>query len=103
MKKKDEVAILIILRESDMHGWGIVQKLEKWGYNCTGTIYKTLRAIEEDRLVTSYWEVGGRGPAKRTYSLTELGKENLALLISELEREHLVTTYLLKRYRKAAS
>jgi PadR family transcriptional regulator PadR len=38
-----------------------------------GTLYRTLRALEEDGLVRSAWETGDFGPARRVYELTEPG------------------------------
>ena len=42
-----------------------------------GNLYRVLRALEEDGLVTSRWESGEPGPAKRTYELTEEGRRLL--------------------------
>ncbi len=42
-----------------------------------GTLYRTLRALEEDGLVRSTWDTGGAGPACRVYELTEQGIEFL--------------------------
>lgn len=42
-----------------------------------GTLYRTLRGLEEDGLVRSAWETGESGPARRVYELTEQGIEFL--------------------------
>ena len=42
-----------------------------------GNLYRVLRALEEDGLVTSRWEAGEPGPAKRTYELTVEGRRLL--------------------------
>jgi len=42
-------------------------------------LYRSLREMEEDRLVTSEWDTGDPGPARRVYRITELGQEEEAL------------------------
>ena len=42
-----------------------------------GNLYRVLRGLEEDGLVTSRWEAGEPGPAKRTYDLTDGGRRLL--------------------------
>jgi poly-beta-hydroxybutyrate-responsive repressor len=42
-----------------------------------GTLYRTLRRLEEDGLVRSTWDTGGAGPARRVYELTDQGLEYL--------------------------
>ncbi len=50
------------------------------------TLYRTLRQLEDDRMVLSEWEEGSQGPKKRVYELTEDGLillENWASVIRE--------------------
>ena len=42
-----------------------------------GAIYRNLRAMEGEGLVTSEWDTDGTGPAKRVYRLTPEGVEML--------------------------
>jgi DNA-binding PadR family transcriptional regulator len=42
-----------------------------------GNLYRVLRGLEEDGLVTSRWEAGEPGPAKRIYELTDEGRRLL--------------------------
>ena len=39
----------------------------------TGGLYRTLRRMERFNLVTSTWDTEGGGPARRLYTLTNLG------------------------------
>lgn len=41
------------------------------------TLYKTLRKMEQEGSVASCWEVGGQGPKKRVYNITNVGKNEL--------------------------
>jgi PadR family transcriptional regulator PadR len=47
-------------------------------------VYRALRALEEDGLVVSEWEAGLPGPAKRTYTLTDDGREALRAWLASL-------------------
>ena len=38
------------------------------------TLYRTLRQLEKDGLLLSSWEPGPTGPARRVYTLTDLGR-----------------------------
>src|SRR6266542_6260600 len=51
-----------------------------------GNLYRVLRALEEDGLVTSRWEAGEPGPAKRTYELTAAGRRLLDEWAAALRR-----------------
>ena len=42
-----------------------------------GNLYRVLRALEEQGLVSSEWDETLPGPAKRTYELTEAGGDAL--------------------------
>ena len=42
-----------------------------------GNVYRALRALEDDGLVVSEWRADLPGPAKRTYTLTDEGRELL--------------------------
>jgi len=43
----------------------------------SGAIYRTLATLEADGEIVGEWDVSGRGPAKKTYRLTERGWERL--------------------------
>lgn len=67
------VAILAALRDESMHGYHLIQELEKrtggrWRPSA-GSIYPTLQLLEEEGLLTSR-EVDGR----RTFSLSDAGR-----------------------------
>ena len=47
------------------------------GKEITGTVYRTLRRMEKDALVRSWWVRSGSGPARRVYAITDLGEANL--------------------------
>ncbi|EFL52530.1 transcriptional regulator, PadR-like family [Solidesulfovibrio fructosivorans JJ]] len=43
----------------------------------SGAVYRTLATLEADGEVVGAWDVSERGPAKKTYQLTERGWERL--------------------------
>jgi PadR family transcriptional regulator, regulatory protein PadR len=49
-----------------------------------GNLYRSLRALEDEGLVTSEWRADLPGPAKRTYTLTADGHALLAVWLDSL-------------------
>jgi poly-beta-hydroxybutyrate-responsive repressor len=49
-----------------------------------GNLYRTLRALEDEGLVSSEWDAELPGPAKRTYTLTQDGRDALAAWLASL-------------------
>lgn len=72
---------LVILRQEPSHGYELMERLDEFGFEQknAGTLYKTLRQMEEDGLCESEWDtINGEGPARRRYSVTDAGEERLA-------------------------
>src|SRR5918998_259961 len=71
---------LVILREEGSYGYELMERLEEFGFEQirAGTLYRTLRQMEQEGLCSSEWETSQGGPAHRTYSITEAGEEYLA-------------------------
>jgi DNA-binding PadR family transcriptional regulator len=91
LSRLSQPTILAILAASEepLHGYVIVQRAAHspmFGGNkpdATG-VYRTLRQMEEDGLVTSQWETPQAGPAKRSFQLTVTGREALRRWIDSL-------------------
>jgi PadR family transcriptional regulator PadR len=76
VERFSEPALLLLLRERPAHGYELLDALPGLTEEARvdmGNLYRVLRALEEDGLVTSHWEAGEPGPAKRTYELTAEG------------------------------
>jgi DNA-binding PadR family transcriptional regulator len=76
-------AVLALLAREEIHGYVVVGRLRELPLfgDCppdASGVYKTLKAMERDGLVSSSWETGDSGPAKRRYRLTEDGATCLA-------------------------
>jgi PadR family transcriptional regulator, regulatory protein PadR len=80
VERFSEPALLLLLRERPTHGYELLEALPSVTGEARvdmGNLYRVLRALEEDGLVTSRWEAGEPGPAKRTYELTVEGRRLL--------------------------
>jgi PadR family transcriptional regulator PadR len=49
-------------------------------------VYRALRQLERDGYITSWWDPKEQGPARRIYTLTDGGKDALALWSSALQQ-----------------
>lgn len=70
---------LLLLTEGPRHGYELLADLSERGYGTAdpGGLYRALRAMEDEGLVTSSWEHGDFGPARRVYAITEAGSQAL--------------------------
>lgn len=68
--------VLLAISAQRAHGYFIEQYLRGMGLAHVEMtrIYRTLRQLEQQGLVTSAWEAGPDGPARRVYTLTDAGK-----------------------------
>ena len=71
--------LLLLLAEAPAHGYELLDRLRPFGFDLSdpASVYKTLRLLENEGLVTSEWELSTRGPARRVYSITPDGQEML--------------------------
>jgi DNA-binding PadR family transcriptional regulator len=91
-----EPALLLLLRERPAHGYDLLERLpELTGEQRVemGNLYRLLRALEDEGLVTSEWADG-----KRTYSLSAQGGALLDQWAEALRRSQERTERFLNRY-----
>src|SRR3712207_9475281 len=64
--------VLLFLKNWSAHGYQILQTLTLLGFAAVdpATVYRSLRQMEKEGLVSSSWEAGAPGPAQRTYPIT---------------------------------
>jgi PadR family transcriptional regulator PadR len=75
-----EPGVLLLLREGPLHGYELLERLPPLvGEERVdmGNLYRFLRALEQEGIVTSEWRDDLPGPAKRTYTLTDAGSKLL--------------------------
>jgi poly-beta-hydroxybutyrate-responsive repressor len=98
-----EPALLLLLRERPSHGYDLLERLpELTGEQRIemGNLYRLLRALEEEGVVSSEWDAGSPGPAKRRYALTEHGQRLLDQWVEALRRSQERTQRFLDRYEE---
>src|ERR671925_2061276 len=99
-----EPALLLLLRERPMHGYELLERLPGVaGPNVrvdVGNVYRVLRALEEEGIVSSEWSADLPGPAKRTYELTPAGRRLLDRWAEALRDAQGVISGFLERYEQ---
>ena len=65
-----------------------------------GNLYRLLRALEDEGLVSSEWSADLPGPAKRTYELTDQGRRLLDRWAEALRRAQGTIENFLERYEE---
>jgi poly-beta-hydroxybutyrate-responsive repressor len=68
--------VLLAVSLHRAHGYVIEEYLRGLGFLSLemSTLYRMLRQLEKDGLLSSGWEPGPSGPARRVYALTEAGR-----------------------------
>jgi DNA-binding PadR family transcriptional regulator len=83
-------AVLAVLADEPLHGYLIVQRLmelkmfREHAPDAAG-VYRVLRTMEAEGLVTATWNLGEAGPAKRCFQLTPSGRACMERWIPTLE------------------
>jgi PadR family transcriptional regulator len=99
-----EPAVLLLLSERPMHGYELIERIpELAGGDArvdVGNLYRALRALEEDGIVTSEWSAELPGPAKRTYELTDAGRRLLDRWAEALRQTQDAIAAYLARYEQ---
>jgi DNA-binding PadR family transcriptional regulator len=75
-----EAALLLELADRPTHGYELLELLPELSGDDrvdVGNLYRTLRSLEDEGLVSSEWSADLPGPTKRTYTLTDEGREVL--------------------------
>jgi PadR family transcriptional regulator PadR len=98
-----EPALLLLLRERPAHGYDLLERLPELTGEARvemGNLYRLLRALEEEGLVSSEWDASSPGPAKRRYALTTAGERLLDHWAEALRRSQERTARFLERYEE---
>jgi poly-beta-hydroxybutyrate-responsive repressor len=99
-----EPAVLLLLREQPRHGYELLDLLPTMigdsGQADIGNLYRLLRRLEEEGVLSSVWQAEESGPAKRTYTLTHLGENLLTGWVRALRDAQERITGFLTLYEK---
>jgi poly-beta-hydroxybutyrate-responsive repressor len=97
-------SILMGLCLGSSYGYELIQNIQRFGFlegqAPPGMIYRHLRQLEEDGLVSSEWVTEGSGPARRVYRLTLEGREMLAVWVGYMERQARNLNHFIEHYRQ---
>lgn len=96
-------SILMGLYAKQSYGYELIQNIQRFGFvegqAPPGMIYRHLRQLEENGLVSSNWETDGTGPAKRMYRITPEGKEVLAIWVEYMDKQADTLSKFVEYYR----
>jgi PadR family transcriptional regulator, regulatory protein PadR len=93
---------LVLLKEESSYGYELMEGLEGFGFEhiSAGSLYRTLRRMEQEGLCKSEWETTSEvGPARRMYSITEDGESYLAAWAEACEQYQNVMDSFARAYR----
>jgi D-sedoheptulose 7-phosphate isomerase len=96
--------LLLFIFESPGHGYELIDRLACAGVTGIepGRVYRVLRNLERERLVSSGWVTSGTGPARRRYEVTSKGCSELRSWMTELAELDEVLGASLTRWAKAS-
>jgi PadR family transcriptional regulator PadR len=74
-----DLCVLAVLCRGTTYGYELSQSLEAAGFGPVqgGTLYPVLLRLERSGLVTTHWQHGPSGPARKYYEISEAGRETL--------------------------
>jgi len=92
--------LLLLLAEGPSHGYELLEHVRRMGIKGAepGGLYRYLRAMEKEEMVSSWWEPSQAGPARRTYVLTEQGRKGLNESVQSLREVREILVTLLDRF-----
>jgi PadR family transcriptional regulator, regulatory protein PadR len=90
LDKLVQPSILTALTQGPMHGYRLAQRINERAGTCgekpdVSGIYRCLKKMEASGLVTSSWEAGDKGHARRLFEITAAGRACLVRWTSTLE------------------
>ncbi len=97
-------AVLLLLRAGPTHGYDLLERLPAVFPRAAeppdvGSFYRLMRGLEAEGVVHSSWDTGGSGPARRIYTLTDTGREELDGWSLQMGREIEALQRFLDAYR----
>jgi poly-beta-hydroxybutyrate-responsive repressor len=92
--------LLLILRDWSSYGFDMLERLQAFGFAAMnpGSLYRVLRQMEKDGMVSSAWDTSHAGPARRMYTLTQAGEEYLKVWARSLQHYQDMTNAWLRMY-----
>jgi len=102
MERLLEICLLLLLFDQEGYGYGLIEQLSHFGFTGEdlniGSLYRSLRKLEQQGLVSSVWEEASAGPKRRVYTITERGKLELHNWIPVLKERKARIEQLIEAY-----
>ena len=98
--------VLMSLRQWNSYGYELMEKTATFWEEAInpGTMYRTLRQMENNGDIESTWEKSENGgPARRMYAITEAGVAYLDLWMASLEQYQRNMDTFLRLYHRPSS
>lgn len=97
--------LLRLLHEKPMHGYQIMEELERQGYVQpgrfqTGSVYTILKRMERRGLLRSHIELSDEDRERRIYSVTDKGEEALRRGLENILQRKKLMDDLMEYYKK---
>jgi poly-beta-hydroxybutyrate-responsive repressor len=94
--------VLMSLRQWNSYGYELMEKTATFWEEAInpGTLYRTLRQMENNGDIESTWETSENGPARRMYAITDAGVADLDLWMASLEQYQLNMDAFLRLYHR---
>ena len=101
-----EPALLLVLRDTESYGYSIAEEVEQLAPEervDLGNLYRLLRSLEEEGLVSSTWRSDLPGRSKRTYELTDAGRAALDAWAESLRGARTTIDRFIERHERGAT
>lgn len=75
-----DLCVLAMLSRDESYGYQLAQSLDEAGFGAIqgGTLYPVLLRLQRTGCVTTRWQEGEGGPARKYYRITDAGRAALA-------------------------
>ncbi len=78
-----ELVVLLAISEKDKYGYQLVSEVGKMMDVNEGTIYPLLKRLVNDNYCCTYLARSAEGPARKYYSITDVGQTYLKVITKE--------------------
>lgn len=96
--------LMLMLHRGDAHGYSLLSGLSEFGFETQGLdpslVYRALRDMESDGLVSSNWGDESQGPQRRVYTITPSGEAALTQWVTDLRQTRQEIDSLLVAYEQ---
>ncbi len=100
LRGNTETIILAILMKGDSYGYAVLKRINDQGGGIfdlkDATIYTTIKRMENDGLITTYWGDDTQTARRKYYHITEEGKRNYQERLEEWNKVNHILNNLIR-------